>query len=139
MPRLLYQNGRKNNLVCFGLKISPSLSTWMISQGVSSVDLCLNDDADSESNNGFLGSLHSLARLLEIWPRDNIRILPPVSGDFGQMTDPRDWEDFHHRETDPAYRETMRRRIRSFVWSNRNLFSKTEIKRFASYLNNDEI
>ena len=81
----LKQNLKVEPLVTFGLDISPSLISFLISINPKSISICLNNDADKTENRGLDASIKNYLKLLSFFDFDKIKICLPFKGDFGDM------------------------------------------------------
>ena len=81
----LYDSGIENNLVCFGISISPRFISQLASMELDRIYISLNNDADSERNRGFEGAYKVIIRLLDTIDFKRIYFAPPPQNDFGSM------------------------------------------------------
>lgn len=90
----LHEHGIKNVLVTFGTSISSTLMCFLITLGVDSIVISLNNDSSKEKNRGEIGALKVYLKLLDCFDKDKISIKLPLASDFGDM-EPKDfprWE-----------------------------------------------
>lgn len=81
----LYDAGLENNLVCFGLAISPKFISHLASLELERIYVSLNNDFDKERNRGFEGAFKVICKLAETIDFKKIYFAPPSKNDFGIM------------------------------------------------------
>ena len=87
----LYENNIKNFLCCFGVDLSPSLISYIVSLNPSKTIISFNNDAKSTQNAGLNGAIKSFFKLIPYINYEKIKICLPTSNDFGDMK-PKDFE-----------------------------------------------
>ena len=85
----LYQNGFKNNLVTFGLSISPTLATKIVTMELDTVIIAFNDDSDkgTKGNSGQVGLIKAFLRNFNVFGFEKTYWIKPTANDFGDMSD----------------------------------------------------
>ena len=81
----LFENGYKNNLVTFGLDVSPKLMTTLIPLNPEKIIISTNNDSSSEKNRGLESAVKIFIKLLKYFNIDSLIINPPLKNDFGLM------------------------------------------------------
>ena len=81
----LYENGYKNNLVTFGLELSPKLLTTLVTLNPKNIIIATNNDSSSKSNRGLQSAVKIFLKLIKYFNIDGVTIQPPVKNDFGAM------------------------------------------------------
>lgn len=82
----LYEAGLENNLVCFGVSISPKFIANLDSLEVDRIYVSMNNDFDKERNRGFEGAFKVIGKLIETIDFKKIYFAPPHKNDFGVMS-----------------------------------------------------
>jgi len=77
--------GILQNLVTFGLHISPKIISFILQQNPDQIFIALNNDVKSEMNRGQIAAEKMLAKLKPFFDIRKIIIAPPIRGDFGEM------------------------------------------------------
>lgn len=81
----LYENGYKNNLVTFGLDLSPKLLTTLVTLGPKNIIIATNNDSSSQNNRGLQSAVKIFLKLIKYFDIDGVTIQPPIKNDFGVM------------------------------------------------------
>ncbi|MDB4314586.1 hypothetical protein N9955_01005 [bacterium] len=81
----LYDKGIKNNLVCFGLNMSPKFISNLSCLDVDRIYISLNNDSNKKINRGFEAAFKVFCKLTESLDYDKIYFAPPTGEDFGEM------------------------------------------------------
>lgn len=79
------QNSTKNCLVSFGLDLSPSLISAIISLSFDKIIIAFNNDSSSKENRGKNAAIKNFLKLLSYFDSNKLRICLPVKNDFGDM------------------------------------------------------
>jgi len=82
----LYDYQLENNLVCFGLSISPKFIANLASLDVEKIYVSLNNDSDKDRNRGFEASFKVICKLAQVIDFKKIYFCPPPKNDFGSMS-----------------------------------------------------
>lgn len=82
----LYDSGIENNLVCFGVGISPKFISNLAPLELERIYVSLNNDFDKERNRGFEGAFKVICKLAETIDFKKIYFSPPLKNDFGDMS-----------------------------------------------------
>lgn len=82
----LYDSGIQNNLVCFGLSISPKFIANLASLDIEKICISFNNDSQKERNRGFEASFKAISKLSQVIDFKKIFFCPPSKNDFGSMT-----------------------------------------------------
>lgn len=82
----MYDAGIENNLVCFGVSISPKFISNLNSLDVDKIYISMNNDFDKERNRGFEGAFKVVGKLIETIDFKKIYFAPPHKNDFGVMS-----------------------------------------------------
>jgi len=82
----LYDSQVENNLVCFGISISPKFISHLASLDVERIYVSMNNDSESERNRGFEGAFKVVCKLIETIDFKRIYFAPPPKNDFGDMS-----------------------------------------------------
>lgn len=80
----LYQNGFKNNLVCFGLQGSNVLGI-LNRLNPDRIIISFNNDSSSDKNRGLLGAIRTYLGLRQFFGDERAYIKLPEMNDFGEM------------------------------------------------------
>lgn len=81
----LYDKGVKNNLVSFGLNISPKFVSKLNCLDIDRVIVAFNNDSESKRNRGFESGVKAVIKLSETIDFKKIYFGPPEKNDFGIM------------------------------------------------------
>lgn len=103
----LFDNGYKNNLVSFGLNISPKFISKLGSLGLEKIVISFNNDCNSEINRGAEASIKTIFKLIETIDFQKIYFIPPHTNDFGDMTK-EDFEKFSDVYYNMSHMESMK-------------------------------
>lgn len=82
----LSDSGIENNLVCFGVSISPRFISHLASLDIDRIYVALNNDSEKDRNRGFEGAYKAVTKLLDTFDFDKVYFAPPPQNDFGAMT-----------------------------------------------------
>jgi len=82
----LYDSQIENNLVSFGVSISPKFISHLASLDVDRIYVSMNNDFESERNRGFEGAFKVVSKLVETIDFKKIYFAPPQKNDFGAMS-----------------------------------------------------
>lgn len=72
-------------LVTFGLEVSPTLLTFLVSINPEKIIISFNNDSDSSENRGLNGAIKNYLKLLSFFDQSKLNICLPVKNDFGDM------------------------------------------------------
>lgn len=81
----LTENGIKNHLVSFGLKLSSSVVSTLLALNPKRIFISFNNDLDSDVNRGLESSIKNFLDLLSYFDKKKLYIKPPSLNDFGDM------------------------------------------------------
>jgi hypothetical protein len=81
----LYENGFKNFLCTFGVDISPSLISYMVSLNPSKIIISFNNDSSKPDNPGLNGAIKAFFKLISFFNYHKMNICLPIKNDFGDM------------------------------------------------------
>jgi len=81
----MYDAGLENNLVCFGVAISPKFIAHLATLDLERIYVSLNNDSDSERNRGFEGAFKVICKLAQTIDFKKLYFAPPFKNDFGAM------------------------------------------------------
>lgn len=82
----LYDAGVENNLVCFGISISPKFISHLASLDIERIYVSMNNDSENERNRGFEGAFKVICKLVETIDFKKVYFIPPKKNDFGIMS-----------------------------------------------------
>jgi hypothetical protein len=82
----LYDKGVCENLVSFGLGISPKFVSKLQSLSVEKIIIAFNNDYDKEHNRGLIGAIKAALKLAEVVDFEKIYLCLPPKNDFGVMS-----------------------------------------------------
>lgn len=95
----LFENEYKNNLVTFGLDVSPKLMTTLIMLNPEKIIISTNNDSSSDINRGLESAVKIFIKLLKYFDIDALTIQPPLKNDFGRMHELNiDFDSWYSRE-----------------------------------------
>jgi len=89
--------GYYNNLVIFGLTLSPQFVSKLVNFGLSKIIIAFNNDVSSECNRGLDGALKSIMRLTRCFDVNQLYCAKLPKNDFGEM---KDFEIRHYLQND---------------------------------------
>jgi|14BtaG_2_1085337.scaffolds.fasta_scaffold00033_32 hypothetical protein len=92
----LYEEGIKNNLVSFGVSMSPKFISRLSALDLKRIYISYNNDFDSKNNVGFEGAVKSVFKLIDVVDFQTVFFVPPHENDFGVMP-PEDIQLYHTR------------------------------------------
>lgn len=92
----LKTNTKFDCLVTFGLDISPTLLTFLVSINPKKIIISFNNDSDSSENRGLNGAIKNYLKLLSFFDQSKIKICLPIKNDFGDM-DQKDYLNFNKK------------------------------------------
>lgn len=72
-------------LVTFGLEVSPTLLTFLVSINPEKIIISFNNDSSSSENRGLNGAIKNYLKLLSFFDQSKLNICLPVKNDFGDM------------------------------------------------------
>lgn len=81
----LWENGYKNVLVTFGLRLSSKLGSFLMTQNVDNVVIALNNDQQSDENRGRDAAKEMFLDLMRFVDVNKIKVCLPIKKDFGEM------------------------------------------------------
>lgn len=82
----LYDASIENNLVVFGIGLSPILASRISGLDVDKIFISLNNDEDSDKNRGLLKSAQFVCKLSQQIDFKKIYLCSPIKNDFGEMS-----------------------------------------------------
>lgn len=82
-----HNQGIFNVLVVFGLNISDSVISSILSMGVDRIFICFNNDNQKAINTGLDASIEGFLKLLVYFDYESIGICLPIKNDFGDMNE----------------------------------------------------
>ena len=132
----LFENGYKNNLVTFGLDVSPKLMTTLITLNPEKIIIATNNDFTAEKNRGLESAAKIFIKLLKYFDIDSLLIKPPVKNDFGTMQELEiSFDKWYNR---PLDRDKMYKYILSCGKKlGKTVFSTTKEKLIKSRMSNE--
>ncbi len=71
----LYENGYKNNLVTFGLDLSPKLLTTLVTLNPKNIIIATNNDSSSKNNRGLQSAVKIFLKFFVIYIVSNIVLI----------------------------------------------------------------
>lgn len=92
----LKTNTKFDCLVTFGLDISPTLLTFLVSINPKKIIISFNNDFNSSENRGLSGAIKNYLKLLSFFDQSKIKICLPIKNDFGDM-DRKDYLNFNKK------------------------------------------
>ncbi len=134
----LYENGIKNNLVTFGIGISPSLISYLNSFPIDKIVIATNNDYKSNINHGKISAVSILMSLRQFFDFDRIEIkLPPYPyNDFSEAFQAghnlKDWYNQQINQKEYA------KELGEFVENNKNKFKPKDANSLLKFLDNYE-
>lgn len=81
----LREHSDHNCLVSFGLDMSPTLISSILSLDFNKLIIAFNNDSDSKENRGRNAAIKNYLKLLSFFDVDKIKICLPTKNDFGDM------------------------------------------------------
>lgn len=130
----LYDCGIKNVLVIFGLSVSASIVNYLSSKTLKKIIICGNNDFNSDINRGLVGSIKNYLKLSSYFDLDLLVIKNPPKG-FNDIGESHEADcDLKCWSKNSIDQEKQIDFISNFIKNNKDLFSKTHIKK-ASKLN----
>ncbi len=105
----MYDKGIQENLVSFGLSISPKLAAHLGSLEVEKIVFAFNNDFEAEKNRGVIAAVKNIIKLSSHLDFTKIYICPPHKSDFGKMTDQKDFELYLKYFDNMTHEESMRK------------------------------
>ena len=97
----LFENEYKNNLVTFGLDVSPKLMTTLMTLNPEKIIISTNNDSSSDKNRGLESAVKIFVKLLKYFNIDSLSIRPPLKNDFGLMQELEiDFDTWYNRSID---------------------------------------
>jgi len=82
----LYDKQLEENLVTFGLSLSPKFISRLSSLPVDKIVVAFNNDFDSEKNRGLIGAVKAILKMSEVIDIERLYLCLPHKNDFGVMT-----------------------------------------------------
>ena len=82
----LSQEGVLNNIVSFGVVVSPKVIAFLSRFPNLKIYICTNNDIGKEKNSGLIGGLKATLSLLDSFDYENVKICLPTKNDFGDMS-----------------------------------------------------
>jgi len=83
-------------LVTFGLEVSPTLLTFLVSINPEKIIISFNNDSSSSENRGLNGAIKNYLKLLSFFDQSKLNICLPVKNDFGDMNK-EDYDSFNNK------------------------------------------
>ena len=115
----LFENEYKNNLVTFGLDVSPKLMTTLIMLNPEKIIISTNNDSSSDINRGLESAVKIFIKLLKYFDIDALTIQPPLKNDFGRMHELNmDFNTWYNRESN-------KNKMYRYILNRGKSFSKT--------------
>lgn len=81
----LYDKQVEENLVTFGLSLSPKFISRLSSLPVDKIVVAFNNDFDSEKNRGLIGAVKAILKMSEVIDIERLYLHLPHKNDFGVM------------------------------------------------------
>lgn len=91
----LWDKNIKNVFCCFGTIVLKGVLSKIISLNPSKIHICFNNDLNKKENYGLINAEKEKIKLTKFFDSDSIKISPPFSGDFNEMSN----EDFEKWKT----------------------------------------
>jgi hypothetical protein len=122
----LYQNGMRNNLVCFGLACQESLAAFLNHLNPDMITIAFNNDANSSINRGLVACVKTYLALTGLFSPDKVRIKLPLRNDFGDMVMSGEQDIFDRWKVKGIDMSKQRAYMKQMVLKNPELFTKKE-------------
>lgn len=132
----LHEQGFKNNLVTFGIGISPNVINYLNSFPIKKIIIATNNDYNSQVNHGYVSAISILMSLRPFFDFDQIQIkLPPhPHNDFSEaFQSGYNLEDWYNSEVDS---KTYRNELLEFIQNNKHRFKLKEVQSLIKFLQN---
>lgn len=81
----LYNNKVEENLVTFGLSVSPKFISRLSSLPIDKIIVAFNNDFDSEKNRGLIGAVKAILKMSDVIDIHRLYLYLPQKNDFGVM------------------------------------------------------
>lgn len=104
----LSDNGFHNNLVSFGINLSPKFIAKLGALDLDKIVVAFNNDIDSSKNHGVESSIKSIFKLISVIDFTKIYFIPPHTNDFGDMSK-KDFEIYTESLNNTSHKENMKR------------------------------
>lgn len=134
----LFESGIQENLVTFGIGISPALISYLNSFPIEKITIAGNNDLEAEKNHGLIGSLKILMALRQYFDFDVLEIkMPPnkhndLSKAFEAGEDLRNW---YNKKLDRA---RFLSKVKDYVTTNSSSFKQKDVESLLKTIANYE-
>jgi hypothetical protein len=103
----LFNNNIKNNLVSFGLNMSPKFIAKLGALDVDKIFVAFNNDFENKRNRGFEAGVKAVLKMSETIDFKKIYFAPPEKNDFGVML-PEGFSIYSDRTKNLTHQESMK-------------------------------
>lgn len=131
----LYENNIPNNIVTFGLGVSPAIISYLNSFQLKKIIISTNNDFESSINHGYNGAIKILLSLIKYFNFDQIEIrLPPQSyNDFSDAhQDKYNLQSWRNQEID---RKKYIENLKYYVHNHKTIFKQKDVESLMKILN----